>query len=341
LNGKDVAKAAAVMSRRLQSRNGKALLPILSFARPHLTVVQDNTKRDFVTSKITMRIIKPAQLDPRLLQTFVQVVEAGNFAKAAAALKMTQPAVSGHVRRFERLLNAKLFERMSGQRNVRLTAFGERLLPYAHEILRLNHSVISKLVHPEVVGTVRLGATEDHAAYLLPPIIGAFHREHPLVEVVIETGMTMEMREHVGSRYDMVLAAQPVGTGRGQVLRRERLHWAGSSDHQAHLEDPLALAVYPDGCVYRRWVERALSDHGRSWRIAVTSASRSAIEATVLQGLAVSALPGFSFRKPLVKLGNSDGLPELPNLELALYRNPNTGQAQRVLAKAIIDAIGG
>jgi DNA-binding transcriptional LysR family regulator len=88
-------------------------------------------------------------------------------------------------------------------------------------------------------------------------------------------------------------------------------------------------------------VERALSDHGRSWRIAVTSASRSAIEATVLQGLAVSALPGFSFRKPLVKLGGSDGLPELPNLELALYRNPNTGQAQRVLAKAIIDAIGG
>jgi DNA-binding transcriptional LysR family regulator len=341
LNGKDVAKAAAVMSRRLQSRNGKALLPILSFARPHLTVVQDNTKRDFVTSKITMRIIRPAQLDPRLLQTFVQVVEAGNFAKAAAALKMTQPAVSGHVRRFERLLNAKLFERMSGQRSVRLTAFGERLLPYAHEILRLNHSVISKLVHPEVVGTVRLGATEDHAAYLLPPIIGAFHREHPLVEVEIETGMTMEMREHVGSRYDMVLAAQPVGTGRGQVLRRERLHWTGSSDHQAHLEDPLALAVYPDGCVYRRWVERALSDHGRSWRIAVTSASRSAIEATVLQGLAVSALPGFSFRKPLVKLGNSDGLPELPNLELALYRNPNTGQAQRVLAKAIIDAIGG
>ena len=56
-----------------------------------------------------MRIIKPAQLDPRLLQTFVQVVEAGNYARAAAALKMTQPAVSGHVRRFERLLNARLF----------------------------------------------------------------------------------------------------------------------------------------------------------------------------------------------------------------------------------------
>jgi DNA-binding transcriptional LysR family regulator len=281
-------------------------------------------------------------LNPQLLRTFVQIVEGRSFAKAAIALRMTQPAISAQVRKLEELLGAKLFERTSGRRNVEVTTLAERLLPYAYEILRLNHSVFTRLMRDEVAGTVRLAATEDHAAHMLPEIIGAFRREHPRVEVEVETGMTIEMREHVGSKYDLVLAAQPAGTGRGQVLRGEQLHWTRSSHHRAHLEDPLPLALYPDGCLYRLWAEQALRSAGRSWRVAVTSASRSTIEATLLQGLAVSVLPGSSIKKPLIKLGKADGFPKLPTLELALYRRENTGRtAQHALAEAIARALAG
>jgi DNA-binding transcriptional LysR family regulator len=124
------------------------------------------------------------------------------------------------------------------------------------------------------------------------------------------------------------------------VLRREQLHWVRALHHRAHLEDPLPLAVYPDGCVYRRWAEQALRKAGRSWRIAITSASRSAIEAMLLQGLAVSVFPASTLRRPLIKLGKAEGLPKLPYLELALHRRKNAGGgARHALAQAIIDAL--
>lgn len=286
-------------------------------------------------------IKREPDLDPRLLRTFVQIAEAGNFAQAARLLRTSQPAVSAQVRTLEDRLGASLFERTSGRRSVALTAAGAALLPHAYEMLRLNHAIVAAVAATSVAGTVRLAATEDHAAHLLPEIIGAFRREHPRVSVEIETGMTIEMRKRVGSTYDLVLAAQPVGNGGGEVLRREPLHWTGSPHHRAHLEDPLPLAVYPEGCVYRRWAEQALDRAGRAWRIAVTSASRSTLEATVLQGLAVSVLPGSSIKRPLVTLGRADGFPALPPLELALYRRRKSElSAHAALADAITRALG-
>src|SRR4051812_1830549 len=137
-----------------------------------------------------MAITRPYRdVDPKLLRTFVQIAEEGSFAKAASALNLSQPAVSAQVRKLERLLDARLFQRTSGQRHVNVTTFAKRLLPHAHEILRLNHAVFSKFMRKEVTGSVRLAATEDHAAHLLPAIIGAFRRAYPCVEVAVETGM--------------------------------------------------------------------------------------------------------------------------------------------------------
>ena len=49
------------------------------------------------------------------LKVFVTVAKEGSFTKAAAALGVTQPAVSQNIAELERLLERKLFDRMKGE----------------------------------------------------------------------------------------------------------------------------------------------------------------------------------------------------------------------------------
>jgi len=72
----------------------------------------------------------PAQ---REVACFVRVASSLSFSRAAAALGMSQPAVSQAVARLERSLGVRLFERSS--RSVRLTDDGKVLLPYAEGLL--------------------------------------------------------------------------------------------------------------------------------------------------------------------------------------------------------------
>src|SRR5260221_13414998 len=110
-------------------------------------------------------------LEGRSLQTFVQVAETGGFARAAAVVRRTQPAVSAQIRKIEAVLGGPLFERSSGRRRVALTPLGERFLAHAHELLSLNPAVITKMPAGDVACTVRAGDTEDHSAYDVPEIV--------------------------------------------------------------------------------------------------------------------------------------------------------------------------
>ena len=96
---------------------------------------------------------------------------------------------------------------------------------------------------------LRLGVTEDHAALAVPKLIGLFRRIHPDVDVDIQTGMTLRMRHELGDRFDIVVAAQPLDSGGGEVLRQERLVWLSKDGWAPRDEGPLPLAVYPDGCL--------------------------------------------------------------------------------------------
>src|SRR5438876_12438706 len=68
-------------------------------------------------------------LDPRRLLTFREVAHHRSFSRAAAALSLTQPAVSQQVRALEVQLGERLIER--GRSGFALTPAGELLLGHA------------------------------------------------------------------------------------------------------------------------------------------------------------------------------------------------------------------
>lgn len=72
-------------------------------------------------------------MDTELLKTFLEVSRTRHFGRAAEALYLTQSAISFRIRQLENQLGVNLFTRH--RNNIRLTAAGERLLPYAETLI--------------------------------------------------------------------------------------------------------------------------------------------------------------------------------------------------------------
>jgi DNA-binding transcriptional LysR family regulator len=269
----------------------------------------------------------PRLLDLDALRAFLAVAELGGFTRAAAALNLTQSGISMRIRRLEQAEDVRLFDRRPGV--VRLTPQGAALLPHARELLRLNAAARAALHGAASAETVRLGAMEDYATRVLPPLLSAFRAVAPDVVVELETGLTQRMLPELGHRHDLLLAMHRQGTGGdGVPLRRSRPIWAAAPGFR--LPGKVPLALYAEGCLFRDWAIAALEEAGRRWRPAYAAASQAAVEAAVAGGIGcvpvreVTIAPGL---RPIA------GLPVLPASEIRLHAAPGlSGGARRLAA---------
>src|SRR5690349_4598222 len=149
-------------------------------------------------------------MTPEQLITFATVAEYGNISRAAVALHLSQPAVSGQLRLLQEEFGEPLYQRDG--RGVRLTAAGEQLLGHAErlrETFRAAHALRDALRGLER-GTLRIGASTTPASYLLPYLIAAFHKRYPDVVVTTIDGNTAEIVAALGS-LDVALVEGPAG----------------------------------------------------------------------------------------------------------------------------------
>lgn len=256
-------------------------------------------------------------LENDLLHVFVTVVDQGGFTAAARTLHRTQAAVSLQIKRLEELIGVSLI--MRPQRSFRLTPEGELLLDYARRMLALNAEALRTLRAEETECTIRLGSIDNYVSSVLPPLVGEFCRNHPRVNVELYGGMPSTMLTRIGTHFDIVIAMEPAGTSQGLVLRREPVVWTTSSEHDQHLRSPLPLALAPPGGMFRHWAIAALQRRRVPWRIAYVNSNVSGVEAAVLEGLGVGVFKASTIGDRLQRLGESDGFPKLPDVEIAVY----------------------
>ena len=235
---------------------------------------------------------KPS-LDPDLLMAFVAVAEQRSFTRAAVLLNRTQSAVSMQIKRLEDRLDVELFNRTKA--NVDLSPAGEGLLGYARRILALNDEAVGRLAERKVEGVVRLGVMDDYGTCIVPPLLASFLAGYPRIHVEMETGLTSSMPARLGEAYDLVIAMHPEGRGEGEFLRREQAIWATSTSQAVEQQEPLPVALYPQGCLFRKWAIEALDAAKRPWRLAFVSHSLAAVESVVAQGLAVTVVKTGTF----------------------------------------------
>ncbi|WP_374194237.1 LysR substrate-binding domain-containing protein [Streptomyces sp. N35] len=149
---------------------------------------------------------------PAQLRAFVAVAEQLHFRDAAAAIGMSQPALSGAVSALEDVLGVRLVERTT--RKVLLTEAGERLAGRARAVLEAMDALVeeAEAVRGPFTGALRLGVIPTVAPYLLPTVLRLVRERYPTLDLQIHEEQTSSLVEGLAAgRLDLLLLAVPLG----------------------------------------------------------------------------------------------------------------------------------
>jgi len=110
---------------------------------------------------------------------FARVAELGSVRKAADAIGIAQPALTGLLADLESLIGAPLFERHA--RGMHLTAFGRELLPTARRLLGAIDDAAQQAaaLQANAQHVVRVGAIGGAVGGLLAPSLPRLAQQHP------------------------------------------------------------------------------------------------------------------------------------------------------------------
>uniref|UniRef100_UPI0009F90122 LysR substrate-binding domain-containing protein n=1 Tax=Pelomonas sp. KK5 TaxID=1855730 RepID=UPI0009F90122 len=266
----------------------------------------------------------PRDLQIDWLRAFAAVVDAGSLSAAAPLVHRSQSAVSSQLQKLEEALGRPVLRR--GPRHLSLTPAGQELLGYARKMLELQAEALRALQDRPLAGRVRMGVPDDYAASYLTPVLRQFAGRHGGVEIELVCEQSTALIPRIGrGELDLALVSRDRAS-RGTLLFLEPLVWVGAPAHEAWRRDPLPVAAYEAGSQARSGALEALRTAGRSYRVVYDSASMAGQLAAVDSGLAVAALTRCCVPPGLQILGERQGLPPLPAMEVALLRRRGTGR---------------
>lgn len=279
-------------------------------------------------------------LDISLLRTFVAIVDTGGLTSAGKKVGRSQPAITHQIRRLEQAIGKPLFG--DKRRHLSLTHDGEILLEFARSILKLNDEARGRFLKPNIAGRVTLGTPDLYASYLLPEVLDNFSRAHPQVEIQLRCTRSVHLNAALErDELDIALVTNQPEFRRGELIRREPLVWVAGLRSQPELRKPLPLALMPQGSIYRQHALEALGSSGLQWEVRSVCDSIAGLQAAVFAGLAVSVFPQCAVVPEIRCLGDADGLPQLPPIELMLHRkNHDLSDAAEQLAQYIARELG-
>jgi DNA-binding transcriptional LysR family regulator len=286
------------------------------------------------------------------LTVFRAVARHSSFSKAAEELLLTQPAVTQQVKALEEQFGHPLFHRGAGR--IALSPGGRALLPFAEQIKELSDLAASAVTNAygQETGTLRIGASQTIAQYLLPSYIATFLAMNPQVRITAQSGNT-----------DQILAALVSGDVQVALLegpeQRTDIHiepfmedhmvlvvpssheWAGQKITLEELRtQPLLVREFGSGS--RRIVEQALADAGvktKDLNIRMEMDSTEGLLNGVEAGLGVTFVSRWAARNQLalgtLKLARIDSLKLSRSFSLAHHAGPepsgNVGAFKRFL----------
>ncbi|MFC8533901.1 hydrogen peroxide-inducible genes activator [Streptomyces sp. NPDC057249] len=238
------------------------------------------------------------------LRAFAAVAEYLHFRDAAAAIGMSQPALSGAVSALEEALGVQLIERTT--RKVLLSPAGERLAVRARVVLDAVGELMeeAEAVRAPFTGVLRLGVIPTVAPYLLPAVLRLVHERYPALDLQVHEEQTSSLIEGLGAgRLDLLLLAVPLGVpgvselplfDEDFVLVMDRGHpLGGRADIPRDALRKLPLLLLDEGHCLRDQALDICREAGRTEGapVTTTAAGLSTLVQLVAGGLGVTLLP--------------------------------------------------
>jgi LysR family hydrogen peroxide-inducible transcriptional activator len=133
------------------------------------------------------------------LRTWVEVVDAGGFSKAAEAIHLSQPRVSAHIANLERSLGCVLIERRI--RPLALTEDGRELLPKARAVLAAADELVdARRGTQALTGSLRVASFSSASSVFLPGVLSGLRVDHPDLEIGVFDGDIQSIETALGDR---------------------------------------------------------------------------------------------------------------------------------------------
>ncbi len=215
-------------------------------------------------------------MDTDHLQNFLLLAQSCNMTRTAERVHLSQPALSGQIRRLELELRSPLFHRQG--RGLALTQAGETFRRFAADALGQLSAGREALGGLGTLssGAIAIGGGATSTTCILPTIIGAFHARHPGIRFAIREATSRTIVTAVlAGELDLGLVTLPlpasIDAARLAVAawvvdelvllvppdhalrRRRRFHWR-DLDNQP-------LIAFESGSAVRLLLDRMLSDH--------------------------------------------------------------------------------
>jgi len=166
----------------------------------------------------------------REMQYVVAVADLRSFTQAAEQCFVSQPTLSGQIKKLEDQLGVAIFERTN--KRVMPTDVGESIISAARRVLREMENIreSASAAHDPLAGRFRLGAFPTLSSYLLPKLVPKIVEDMPNLRLILMEEKTDDLLDKLRrGTIDAAFLALPV---RDDFLVSRQL-----------FEDPFVLAV--------------------------------------------------------------------------------------------------
>ena len=242
-------------------------------------------------------------MDLHHLRVFRAAAHRASFTAAGKDLSLSQSTVSLHIKQLEVEFGAGLFVR--SRKRVVLSEAGKVLLQYVDRIFaELHNAELAVREFSEVKrGTIRFGVGATTLIYSLPPVLAAFRRKYPHIEVAVTTGTTEVLLDALlANTLDLAVVMSPsaeLSSVQTIPLQLEPLVIAMPPDHPLTATDTLNAAdlagaawiSHLSGTAMETVQQRLFAELSVTPHIVMELENMEAIKSLILSGMGISLLP--------------------------------------------------
>lgn len=212
-------------------------------------------------------ILRMRKLSLEDLHIFCCIVREGGVARAGSRLNRVPSNVTTRMKQLEDRLGVDLFRRQG--RGLVLTESGRILLRHADRLLEMADLAEEEVRTGVMRGVLKLGSLESTAGARLPPLLSAFHLQHPEMSIELRPGITDGLLRMLDTHeIDAAFVAEPFEQGRLSALPvyedELTLISATGLPKIRRVQDlhGQTIVVFPHGCSYRRRLTDWLASEG-------------------------------------------------------------------------------
>lgn len=226
-------------------------------------------------------------MDSNLLKVFLSVANNRSFSKASIELNCAQSNVTARIKQLEKSIEHTLFHRVS--KGVILTEVGEKLYPYAEQIVQKVYEAQQFLKHLSHSETIKIASTESSAATRIVTLLSKINKKYPQMNLELHTGPTQELIQLlIDYKVDIAFVS-------GKPTNKEFIILKEFEEELVILE-PLNktaannILTFKKGCTYKKYLDEYIKNKKLNYKN-IEFGSLETIIGCVKMGMGITMLP--------------------------------------------------